>query len=88
MMYSPEGSFPDGSGGKESACNAGDKGHAGLTSGLGRSPGEGNGNPTQVFLPGKFPWTQEQGGLQSMALQESDPTQRLSTYTHSSEYNT
>ena len=28
----------------ESACNAGD---LGLTSGLGRSPGEGNGNPLQ-----------------------------------------
>ena len=29
---------------KESACNAGD---AGLIPGLGRSPGEGNGNPLQ-----------------------------------------
>ena len=26
----------------------------GLIPGLGRSPGEGNGNPTPVFLPGKF----------------------------------
>ena len=25
---------------------------AGSISGLGRSPGEGNGNPTPVFLPG------------------------------------
>ena len=31
--------------GKESACNAGDMGDIGSTSGLGRSPGEGNGNP-------------------------------------------
>ena len=40
----PEKSFPGGSGGKESACNAGD-----LSSnpGSGRSPGEGNGNPLQ-----------------------------------------
>ena len=30
--------------GKESACSAGD---AGLIPGLGRSPGEGNGNPVQ-----------------------------------------
>ena len=29
--------------GKESACNAGDTGDVGLISGLGRSPGEGNG---------------------------------------------
>ena len=36
--------FPVGSDGKESACNAGDPGSI---SGLGRSPGEGNGNPVQ-----------------------------------------
>ena len=38
------GLFPDSSVGKESACNAGD---LGLIHGLGRSPGEGNGNPLQ-----------------------------------------
>ena len=37
-------SFPGGSDGKESACNAGDPG---LIPGSGRSPGEGNGNPLQ-----------------------------------------
>ena len=36
--------FPDGSDGKESACNAGD---LGSIPGLGRSPGEANGNPLQ-----------------------------------------
>jgi len=36
--------FSDGSDGKESACNAEDPG---LIPGLGRSPGEGNGNPLQ-----------------------------------------
>ena len=36
--------FPVGARGKDSACNAGDPG---LTPGLGRSPGEGNGNPLQ-----------------------------------------
>ena len=36
--------FPGGSNGKESACNAGDPGSI---PGLGRSPGEGNGNPPQ-----------------------------------------
>ena len=36
--------FPDGSDGKESACNAGD---LGLIPGLGRYSGEGNGNPLQ-----------------------------------------
>ena len=34
--------FPGGSDGKEPACNAGDPGSV---PGLGRSPGEGNGNP-------------------------------------------
>ena len=36
--------FPGGSDGKASACNVGDPG---LIPGLGRSPGEGNGNPLQ-----------------------------------------
>ena len=36
--------FPDSSVGKESACNVGD---AGLIPGLGRSPGEGKGDPPQ-----------------------------------------
>ena len=36
--------FPGGSDGKESACNAGD---LSLIPGLGRSPGEENGNPLQ-----------------------------------------
>ena len=36
--------FPGGSDGKESACSAGD---LGSVSGLGRSPGEVNGNPLQ-----------------------------------------
>ena len=36
--------FPGGSDGKVSACNAGDPG---LIPGLGRSSGEGNGNPFQ-----------------------------------------
>ena len=37
-------SFPGGSDSKESACSAGD---LALIPGLGRSPGEGNGNPLQ-----------------------------------------
>ena len=50
---------------KESACSTGD---SGLISGLGRSPGEGNGNPLQYSCL-KFPWTEEPGRLQSMGLQ-------------------
>ena len=43
--------FPGGLEGKECACNAGD---TGSIPGSGRSPGVRNGNPTPVFLPGKF----------------------------------
>ena len=39
--------FLDGTVSKESACTAGDTGDAGSVPGLGRSPGQGNGNPFQ-----------------------------------------
>ena len=41
--------FPGGSVGKESACGVGD---LGSISGLGRSPGKGNGVPLQDSCPG------------------------------------
>ena len=43
-IYTSYMGFPGGSDGKESACNAGD---LGLIPGLGRSSGEGHGNPLQ-----------------------------------------
>jgi len=43
--------FPGGTVIKNLPANAGD---ASLIPVLGRSPGVGNGNPTLVFLPGKF----------------------------------
>jgi len=43
-VYDLAGFFSGGSESKESACNAGD---LGSIPGLGRSPGEGNGNPLQ-----------------------------------------
>ena len=71
-------SFPGGSDGKESACNAGD---LGLIPGLGRSPGGGHGDPLQYSclenthgqrsLVGYIPW----------GLKESDPTEQLNTHT-------
>ena len=61
--------FPCGSADKESPCNAGDQG---LTPGLGRSPGEENGNSN---IPAwKVPWTEKPEGLQLMGSQESDRT--------------
>ena len=62
---------------KNSPVNAGDIGdtrHTGLIPGLGRSPGEGNGNPLQ-FSCWKIPWTEELGGLQFYVIAESDTTE-------------
>ena len=39
--------FLDGSDSKKPTCNTGETGDAGLIPGLGRSPGEGHGNPPQ-----------------------------------------
>ena len=51
--------LPSDSDAKESACNAGD---AGLIPGLGRFPGEGNGNLSNI-LAWRIPRTEEPGGL-------------------------
>ena len=64
-------SFPDGSEGKESACNAGDQG---LIPGLGRSPGEGNGDPLQ-FLPGESHGQRSLAGYSPWGGTESDTTE-------------
>ena len=63
-------SFPDGSVGKESACNAGDTGKEGLIPGLGRSP-EGKMATHSRILACEIPWTEEPGGLQFMGSQTS-----------------
>ena len=52
---------------KNLPANAGD---VGLISGLGRSPGKGNGNPLQ-YPCWKFAWTEEPGGIQSMGITKS-----------------
>ena len=69
--------FAGGSQGKESACNVGD---LGFLPALGRSPGDGHGNPLQYSclenphgqgcLVGYSPW----------GCKESDSTERLSTH--------
>ena len=48
--------FLGGSDGKESACSAGDPG---CIPGSGRSPGEGNSNPSNI-LAWRIPWTEVQ----------------------------
>ena len=55
--------------------DAGVIGDAGLIPEFGRSPGEGNGNPTPVFLPAESHGQREEPcRLQSMGPQESDMT--------------
>ena len=63
-------SFPCGSIGKESACNAGD---LGLYPRLGRYAGEGMATHSSI-LALRIPWTEESGRLQFMGSQESDMT--------------
>ena len=65
-------SFPGGSDGKESACNAG---NLGLIPGSGRYPGEGNGNPLQYSC---LENSMDRGAWWA----ESDMTEPL-THTHS-----
>ena len=65
MQMTQETLFTGRSDGKESACNAGD---LGLIPGLGRSPGEGNGNHSSI-LAWRIPRTEEPGRLQSMGSQ-------------------
>ena len=51
---------------KNLPVNAGDEGSI---PGLGRSPGEGNGNPPSILAPG-IPRTEEAEGLHSMRSQK------------------
>ena len=54
--------FPGGSDSKVSVYNVGDPGSS---PGLGRYPGEGNGNHSSI-IAWKIPWTEEPGRLQSI----------------------
>ena len=89
-MENIRGLEPDGSDGKESACNAGD---LGLIPGLGRSPGGGHGNPIrysrlenprgQRHLEGYSPWgrkesdTTEQRRAQNFQEEKKSPRKAL-----------
>ena len=46
---------------------------------LGKIPWRREWQPTTVFLPGKTPWTEEPGRLQSLGCKELDMTEHLST---------
>ena len=70
ILFNCTQGFPCSSVGKESACSAGDPG---LIPGLGRSPGEGNGNPLQYpylenLMDGGAWWAAVHGVAKSWAL--------------------
>ena len=46
---------------KNPPVNAGDIGDMGSVPGMGRSPGEGNGNPLLAILAWEIPWIEEPG---------------------------
>ena len=65
--------FPGGSAGKASAYNVGDPGSI---PGVGRSPGEGNGNPLQ------YPCSENPMDREAWGRKESDTTERLHFHFH------
>ena len=65
---------PGGSDSKEYICNVGD---AGSIPGSGRFLGEGNGNPTPVFLPGKSHGQRSLVGYNPWDCKELDTTEQL-----------
>ena len=67
--------FPGGSAGKESACNVGD---LGLIPGLGRSPGEGHGNPLQYSCLENLHGERSLVGYSPWGHKELDTTEQLS----------
>ena len=64
---------------KNPPANVGDTRDMSLIPGSGRSPGEGNGNPTPEFLPGKFYGQRSLVGYSPWGHRESDTTEQLST---------
>ena len=69
--------FPGGLDSKESTCGAGD---LGLIPGLGRFPGEGNGNPLQYFCLENPIDRRSLVGYSPRGCRKSDVTERLSIH--------
>ena len=67
---------------KNPPANAGDIRDMSSIPGSGRSPGGGHGNPCPSIVAWRIPWTEEPGGLWSIALQSQTRLKQLSTYAH------
>ena len=70
------GGFPGGAEVKASTCNVGD---LGSIPGSGRSPGEGNGQPTPVFLSGESHGLRSLVGYSLKGQKESNTAKKLNT---------
>ena len=66
---------------KNLPANAGDTGEAGLTPGLGRSPGDGNGNPLQYSCLEKSHGQKSLGGYGPWGRKASDMTEHACAHT-------
>ena len=80
ISYSRVG-FRGGASGKESTLPMQETHETGSIPGSGRSPGGGNGNPLQVFLPGKCHGQRSQVGYSPWGHKELDTTE----HTHAAE---
>ena len=67
---------------KNPPANAGDIRDMGSIPGSGRSPGGGHGNPCPSITAWRTPWTEEPGGLWSIASQSQTRLKQLSTRGH------
>ena len=74
MNFLDDWGFPHSAVSKESACNAGDPGSI---PGLGRSPGEGNGNPLQYSYLGKSHGQMNLAGHHGVAKVRHDLVSKL-----------
>ena len=61
--------FPGGSSGKEPTCQCRRHKRCGFDPWVTKISRRRKWQPTPVLLPGRFPWTEEPGGLQSMGSQ-------------------
>ena len=61
--------LPGGTSGKEPACQCSRHKRPGFCPGVGKISWRRAWQPTAVFLPGKIPWTEEPGWLQSVGSQ-------------------
>ena len=72
--------FPGGAVVKTPSANAGEARDLGSIPRSGRSPGEGNGNPTPVFLPGEFHGQRSLVGYSPWGHIELDATEYCTTH--------